>query len=71
MLYNELEAVKSGNGGRGDVGFNSGSDRAELTYRYLPLWAMEGVEIQKDGIAITKELYNEKIDDWLEEIYND
>ncbi|MCI8562026.1 MAG: DUF4869 domain-containing protein [Lachnospiraceae bacterium] len=47
------------------------SDRTELTYRYLPLWAMEGVEIQKDGIAITKELYNEKIDDWLEEIYND
>lgn len=46
-------------------------DRTELTYRYLPTHLMEGLPLQKDGVDITLEEYDDLVDEWLEEIMND
>lgn len=46
-------------------------DRTELTYRFLPFRYLEPLQLQKDGMPITLEEYEENVDDWLEEMYND
>lgn len=46
-------------------------DRTELTYRFLPFRYLESLQLQKDGIPITLDEYEECVDDWIEEMYND
>lgn len=46
-------------------------DRTELTYRFLPLRFLKNLKLQKDGVDITLDEYDELVDDWLEEIMND
>lgn len=46
-------------------------DRTILTYRYLPVELLKDVILQKDYCSISLEEYDDKVEEWLEEIYND
>lgn len=38
-----------------------------LTYRYLPEFLLEGLELQKDGKPFKLEDYDDIVNDWLDE----
>ena len=46
-------------------------DRTLLTYRYLPEFLLEGLELQKDGKPFKLEDYDNIVNDWLDEGYDD
>lgn len=46
-------------------------DRAVLTYRYLPEFLLEGLELHKDGKPFRLEDYDDIVDSWLAEGYDD
>lgn len=45
--------------------------RTVLVYRYIPEKYLEGLELQKDYEPFKLEDYDDKFDDWIEEILQD
>lgn len=46
-------------------------DRTLLTYRYIPTYLLEGLELRKDNVPFELKDYDNLVDDWLNEGYND
>ena len=46
-------------------------DRTVLTYRYLPERYLSRLDLQKDGTSFELDDYDDLVDGWLEEKYND